>query len=132
MLVSCCVTFLAQNVFFSWWMFFSSIKEINRLVSKGISNIYFWGKPRFSNFRFCFSQKENLKKFTCFEEQKHARYIQGILALSTSAVLSTKLCLRFLLICFAREIKGFYESSLGNEVNFTNIMNISPNILAKN
>ena len=29
-------------------------------------------------------------------------------------------------------IKGFYNSSLGNEVDFKDIMNFSPNILAKN
>ena len=45
---------------------------------------------------------------------------------------STNPCLRFLLICFAREIKGFYQSSLGNEVDFTDIINISSNALAKN
>ena len=39
--------------------------------------------------------------------------------------------LRFLFICFARNIKGFYQSSLGNEVDFRDIMNVSPNILAK-
>ena len=43
----------------------------------------------------------------------------------------TKLCLRFLLIYFPREIKGFYQGSLGNEVDLTNKMNISPNILPK-
>ena len=45
---------------------------------------------------------------------------------------STKLSLRFLLICFAWEIKGFYQSSLGNEVDIRDIMNVPPNILAKN
>ena len=48
-----------------------------------------------------------------------------------SCLLSTKSCPRFLLICFAQEIKGFYQSSLGNEIDFTDIMNISPNILKK-
>ena len=33
---------------------------------------------------------------------------------------------------FAREIKDFYQSALGNEVDFRDIMNISSNILAKN
>ena len=49
-----------------------------------------------------------------------------------SCLSSTKQCLIFLLICFARENKGFCQSSLGNEVDFTNRMNVSPNILAKN
>ena len=34
--------------------------------------------------------------------------------------------------CFALEIKGFYQSSLGDEFDFSDIMNVSPNILAKN
>ena len=37
----------------------------------------------------------------------------------------------FLLNCFVQEIKGFYQGSLGNEVDFRDIMNVSPNILAK-
>ena len=52
-----------------------------------------------------------------------------ILALLSS---STKLYLRFLLNCFVREIKGFYESSLGNEVDLRDVIDFSPNILAKN
>ena len=50
----------------------------------------------------------------------------------SSCLLSTKQCLRFLLICFAREIKAFYQNSLGNQVDSKNIINVSPNILAKN
>ena len=33
---------------------------------------------------------------------------------------------------FAREIKDFYQSSIRNEVDFRDLMNASPNILAKN
>ena len=67
-----------------------------------------------------------------------SRKVQGIfgetfiLALVFSCLLSTKPCLRFLLICFAQEIKGYYQSSLGNEVDLTDIMNVSPNISAEN
>ena len=43
-----------------------------------------------------------------------------------------KTVLRFLLNWFVREIKEFYQSSLRNEVDFRDIMNVSPNILAKN
>ena len=43
-----------------------------------------------------------------------------------------KPCLRFLLSCFVQEAKGFYQSSLGYEVDFKDIINVSPNILAKN
>ena len=35
-----------------------------------------------------------------------------------SCLSSTKVCLTFLLNCFVQEIKGFYQSSLGNEVDF--------------
>ena len=60
-------------------MFFSSIEEINRLTSKGRSS---------QNFDFHFHRKENLKKCTCFEEEK-GQGIFGetfILALWSSAV----------------------------------------------
>ena len=38
--------------------------------------------------------------------------------------MSTKSRLRFLLNCFLREIKGFYQSSLRNKVDFRDIMNV--------
>ena len=74
-----------------------------------------------------------MKKCTSFEEQKGTRYIRenvyfGIIIFS--CLLSTKQCLRFLLNCFVREIKDFYQSSFGNEVDFRD-MNISLNILDK-
>ena len=37
--------------------------------------------------------------------------------------------LKFLSICFAQEIKGFYQSSLGNDADFRDIRNVSPNDL---
>ena len=76
-----------------------------------------------------------MKKCTSFEKQKGTRYIQGNVYFGIivfSCLSSAKLYLRFLLICFAPEIKSFYRSSLGNEVDFRDIMNLSPNILAKN
>ena len=81
------------------------------------------------------SRKENLKKRTSFEEQKGTRYnwenvYVGIIIFS--CISSAKSCLRFLLNCFVREIKDFYQSSLGNEFDFRDKMNISPNILATN
>ena len=71
-----------------------------------------------------------MKKCTSFEEQKGTRYIWenvyfGIIIFSCLS--STKACLRFLLNCFIREIKGFYQTFLGNEVDFRDIMNISSN-----
>ena len=73
-----------------------------------------------------------MKESTSFEEQKGTRYIRenvyfGIIVFSCLS--STKPCLRFLLNCFVREIKAFYQSSLGNEVDFRDV---SPNIFAKN
>ena len=105
---------------------------INRLIWKGISNIYYWEKLTFSKLRF--SRKENLKKCTNFEEQKDTRYIWSnvYICIAFSCLWSTKRCLKFPLNCFVREIKGFCQSSLGNEVDFRDIMNVSLNISTKN
>ena len=54
-----------------------------------------------------------------------------ILALS-SAAFHLQNHVSYFLICFAREIKSFYLSSLGNEVDFRDIMNNSLNVSAKN
>ena len=75
-----------------------------------------------------------MKKCASFEEQKGTRYIRrnvyfGIIVLSCLS--PTKSCLRFLLICFAREMKGFCQSSLKNEVGFRDMINVSSNILGK-
>ena len=98
-----------------------------------MSNIYYWEKLTFSKLRF--SRKENLKKCTNFEEQKGTRYIRGNVYFGItvfSCLSSTKPCLRFLLNCFVQEIKRFYQSSFGNEVDFRHIINVSLNVLAKN
>ena len=111
----------------------SSIKKINRLIRKGMSHIYYWEKPTFSKLPF--SRKENLKKCTNFEEQKGTMYIRGnvyIGIIVISCLSPTKVCLRFLWNCFIREIKGFYQSSFGNEADFRDIMHVSLNILANN
>ena len=104
-------------------MFFRSTKEINRLTRKGMSIIY-----------NRFSRKENLKKCTNVEEENDTRYLRrniyfGIIIFGCLS--SKNPSLRFLLIWFAQEIKNFYQSSLGNEVDFTDIMIVSSNILAK-
>ena len=67
-----------------------------------------------AKFKTCFSWKENFKKCTGFEEQKAARYFRenvyfGIIVFSCLS--PTKPCHKFLLICFAWEIKHFYEIS---------------------
>ena len=83
--------------------------------------------------KLSFSWEENLKKCTSFEEQKGLRYIPGNFhfGIIFSCLSSTKPSFKFLLIWFAWEIKGFYQSSFENEVDFTNIMNVAPYILAK-
>ena len=96
-------------------------------------NIYYWEKLAFSKLRF--SWKEDLKKCTNFEEQKVTRYIRDNFFIGItvfSCLSSTKPCLRFLLNCFVQEIKRFYQSSFGNEVDFRHIINVSLNVLAKN
>ena len=73
-----------------------------------------------------------MKKCTSFEEKKVTRYIRKNLyfcIIIFSCLSSTRLCLRFPFNCFVRKIKGFYQSSLGNKVDFRDIMNVSPNIL---
>ena len=95
-----------------------------------MSNISCWKKLTFSKLRF--SRKESLKKCTSFEEQKGTRYIRenvyfGIIVFNCL----TRRCLRFLLMFLACEIKDVYQSFLRNEVEFTDIMNVSQNILAK-
>ena len=70
-----------------------------------------------------------------FEKQKSTRCIWENFYFSIiifSCLSSAKPCLRFLLNCFVWEIKGFYQSSLGNEVDFRAIMNVFPEILGKN
>ena len=67
--------------------------------------------------------------FSRKEEQKGTRYILGHVDFGIivfSCLSSTKQCLRFLLICFTREMKGFYQSSLENDIDFRDIMNVSP------
>ena len=73
-----------------------------------------------------------MKKCTSFEEKNSTIYIRGNVYFDIivfSCLSSTKAWLRFLLICFAREVKDFYQSSLGNEIDFRDIMNVSPNVL---
>ena len=59
--------------------------------------------------------EKNLKTCTTFEEQKGTDYVRenvyfGIIVFTCLS--STKPCLRFLLICFDREIKGFLSEFL--------------------
>ena len=73
-----------------------------------------------------------MKKYTSFEEEKVTRYIPGTVYFSIivfSCLSSTNNPrLRFLLICFAREIKFLHQSSLRNKNDFMDIMNVSKNL----
>ena len=78
--------------------------------------------------------KRKFEEMGCSEEQKGIKYIWDNVYFDIivfSFLSSTKLYLRFLFICFAREIKGVHQSSLGNEDDFRDRMNITPNIVAK-
>ena len=105
--------------------FSSSIKEINRIIWKGLSNIYYWEKLSFWNFQF--SPKDNFKKRPNTLTLK-SKKIQGtfggtfILALSSSAIFGLQNCVSdFFCIVLFEGIKGFYQSFLGNEVDFRDI-----------
>ena len=87
--------------------------EISSLISREMSNIYYWEKLTF--LKLWFSRKKNLKTCTSFEEQKVTRCIRenayfGII--SFNCLSSTNLCLRSLFIYFAWEIKDLYQSTL--------------------
>ena len=75
-----------------------------------------------------FEEKHYIWRAKRYKVYSRKRYF-GIIVFSCLS--STQLCLRFLLICFDREIKGFGQSSLGNQFDFRDIMNVSPYILAK-
>ena len=83
-------------------------------------------------------EKFSERKFEEIALALKSKKVQGIfretfiLALLSSAFINLQNHVSdFLLICFSQEIKGFYQSSLGNEFDFRDIMNASPNILAK-
>ena len=112
---------------------FSSLKETNWLINKGMCVLLFYVfkhvllRGRSQNlWKSKFVGEKILKKCTSFEKQKGTRYIRenvyfGIIIFSCLS--STKPCLRCLLNFFVWEIKSFYWSSLGNEVDFRNIVN---------
>ena len=129
----------------------SLFKEINRLIRKGmyilLFDIFNWCslfssiKERF--VKHLLLRKTDVLKTSILSERKFEemhflgrakRYIRGnvYFGIIFSCLSSIKPCLRFLLICFDWAIKDLYQSSLGNEIDFADIMNVSPNILAKN
>ena len=72
-------------------------------------------------------KKKKKKKERKKEKEKEKKKMQ-----ERTVVLGLKLDHYWLYCSFVREIKGFYQSSLGNEVDYRDIINVSPNILAKN
>ena len=99
-------------------------------------NIYYWEKLTFSKFvgKVHFSERK-FEEMHYLWRAKRYRYIRGNVYFDInffSCLSSAKHCLRLLLLCFDGEMDGFHQSSLGNEVDFTDIMNVSLNILAKN
>ena len=116
-----------------------SVKEINRLISKGMYVLLFdvfkwlssWIKKINRYVKHSLLRKTDVLKTLILSESKFEKmsylwraksYIRGNLYFGIivfSCLSSTKSRLRFLLICFYREIKDFYQSSLGNEVDFT-------------
>ena len=88
----------------------SSVIEINKLTSKGMLNIYYWEKLTSQNFDFLGGKI--WRNALVLKVQKATRYFPrnvyfGIIVFSCLS--SPKLCPRFLLTCFAREIKGFIK-----------------------
>ena len=75
------------------------------------------------NLKLVFFLKEISKKCTSFEEQKGTSLF---LPYCINSLSSIKSCLKFLLICFVWEIKGFYqisgENEGRNEVDFTDMI----------
>ena len=101
----------------------SLIKEINRSVT----HLLLW-KTDILKTSILLGRKFEEMHF--LSRAKRQRYICGIVGFGIivfSCLSFTKPCLRFLLICFDQEIKGFYQGSLGKEGDSTDIMNISPN-----
>ena len=98
-------------------------------------NIYYWENLTFSKLvGINFFGKKIRRNALALKSKKGTKYIRVNVYFDIivfSCLSSTKLYLRFLLICFAREIKSFYQGFFGNEIDFRDIMNVSLRILAK-
>ena len=93
------------------------MKETNWFINKGICVLLFDVFKHLllrknDALKTCrkntFLGKRNMKKYSSFEEQKGTRYTREnvyFCIIILSCLLSTKMCLRFLLNCFVREIK---------------------------
>ena len=114
---------------------FNGCSLIRKLIGKGMSNIYYCEKLAFSKLggKVNFSERKFEEMHYLRRAKRHKIYSGKRLfgTIVFSCLSSTKPCLRFLLVCFAREIKGFYQIYFGNEVDFRDIMNVYPNILGE-
>ena len=118
---------------------FSLIKKTNWLMNKGMWVLLFdifkhLLLRKTDVLKTCWESKYLGKKIRRNSEQEGTRHIRENVyfrIIVCCCLSSTKPCLRFLLNCFFLEDKWFYQISLGNEVDFRDIMNVSPNNLAK-
>ena len=107
---------------------FNGCSLVKKSIGKGMSNIYYWEKLTFSNL----VGKLNWRNALALKSKKvySGKRLFWHYCLQLSFVYKT--VSQTFLICFAWDIKGFYQSFLGNKADFWDIMKVSPNILAKN
>ena len=119
----------------------SSIKETIWLTNKGICvlffdviHIYYWEKLALSKLaaKVNFSERKFEEMHLLWRAERYKVHSGKPLFwhyyLQLSFVCKTVCQISFKLFCSG----GFYPSSLGNEVDFRGIANVSRNILAKN
>ena len=115
---------------------FSSIKQTNWLICVFFYlmflNIYHWEKLTCPKSKFL--GKKILRNVLALKSKKVQDIFRKTLFwhyyLQLSFVCKTVSQISFKLFCSVD--KRLFHSSLGNEVDFMDIMNVSPNILAKN
>ena len=101
-----------------------------------MSNIYYWEKLTFSKLagKVNFSKRKFKEMHQLWRAKRYTvnsgNVYFGIIVFSCFS--SSKSCLRFPSIIFAWEINGFCHITWQNEVDFRDIMNLSPNSLVKN
>ena len=95
-----------------------------------ILNIYYWEKQTLSKLDEKVNFLERTKKYNVLKNKKIQRIFgkRFILALLSPAVFRLQTVSQ---ISFKLFLKGLYQSFLENEVDFRDIMNASPNTLAK-
>ena len=100
-----------------------------------MSHIYYWEKLAFlkliGEVNFLERKVEEMHQFWRAKRYKVylGKRLFGHYCLELSLIYKIVPQISFNL--FAQDTKGFYQSSLGNKVDFMDIMNVYPNILAK-